>query len=146
MEWTVTKTGGLLGARIEGVDFSEPLTDSTLEAIAEALYAHQVVSMAARDMTPEQHEHIALHFGELEEHATDQFEVASMVHIERGKGGKPRGVGLDPEVFALLDRWLGVRRERGPTGQRPLLCTMGGKQLDSSPVRRSMAPRPQSVF
>ncbi len=71
----VKKTGGLLGARIEGVDFNGPLSESTLEAIADALYAHQVVSMAAPDLTPAQHEQIALHFGELEEHATDQFAV-----------------------------------------------------------------------
>ncbi|MEM7408829.1 MAG: TauD/TfdA family dioxygenase [Myxococcota bacterium] len=75
MELIVKKTGGLLGARIEGVDFSRPLTEATIEAIADALYEHQVVSVAAAEMTPEQHEQIASHFGELEEHATDQFEV-----------------------------------------------------------------------
>lgn len=75
MNLVVKKTGGLLGARIEGVDFSKPINDATLEAIADALYEHQVVSLAAPDLTPEQHEQIALHFGELEEHATDQFAV-----------------------------------------------------------------------
>jgi len=71
----IKKQGGLLGARVEGVDFSKPLTESTLEEIAAALYANQVISMSAIDMTPEQHVQIALHFGELEQHATDQFAV-----------------------------------------------------------------------
>lgn len=75
MSLTVKKRGGLLGARIEGIDFSAPLTPAILEGIADALYAHQVVSMSARDMTPEQHVQIARHFGEPEQHATDQFRV-----------------------------------------------------------------------
>ena len=71
----VKKQGGLLGARVEGVDFSKPLTGEVLEEIADALHAHQVISMSAREMTPEQHVEIAQHFGELELHATDQFAV-----------------------------------------------------------------------
>ena len=76
MSLTIKKKGGLLGARVEGVDFSRPLTPELLEAIAEALYAHQVISLPAATMTPEQHVQIAEHFGELEHHATDQFAVA----------------------------------------------------------------------
>jgi taurine dioxygenase len=71
----IKKQGGLLGARIEGVDFSKRLTEAILKEIASALYAHQVISMPAIAMTPEQHVQIALHFGELELHATDQFAV-----------------------------------------------------------------------
>ena len=75
MSLVVKKQGGLLGARVEGVDFSKPLTHSILEEISEALYAHQVISMPAIEMTTEQQVQIACHFGELEEHATDQFSV-----------------------------------------------------------------------
>ncbi len=75
MSLLVKKMGGRLGARLEGVDFSRPLTSATLEEIAAALYAHQVVSLPAREMTPEQHVQIAQHFGDLELHATDQFAV-----------------------------------------------------------------------
>jgi taurine dioxygenase len=87
---TIKKQGGLLGARVEGVNFSEPLTQSMLEAIADALYAHQVISMPAIEMTPEQHVQIALHFGELEQHATDQFGVdenASHITIVDSEAG-----------------------------------------------------------
>ncbi len=75
MSLVVKKMGGRLGARVEGVDFKVPLTQDVLEAIGEALYTHQVISMPANEMTPEQHVQIAEHFGELELHATDQFAV-----------------------------------------------------------------------
>ena len=90
MSLTIKKQGGLLGARVEGVNFSEPLTQAMLEAIADALYAHQVISMPAIEMTPEQHVQIALHFGELEQHATDQFGVdenASHITIVDSEAG-----------------------------------------------------------
>lgn len=73
MSITIKKQGGLLGARIEGIDFSKPITPSIIESIADALYTHQVISMSAPELTVEQHTQIALHFGELEQHATDQF-------------------------------------------------------------------------
>ena len=75
MALTIERQGGLLGARVHGVDFSQTLSDELLEEIAAALYAHQVISMPAAAMTPDQHVQIALHFGELELHATDQFAV-----------------------------------------------------------------------
>ena len=70
----VRKTGGLLGARVEGVDFREPLSDEVVEVIAGALYEHQLVSLAAEGMTFEQHLQIARRFGEPEENGTDQFQ------------------------------------------------------------------------
>ena len=73
MTIVVKKTGGLLGARIEGVDFGGALSDEAIKTIKEALYAHQVVSLAAQDMTVDQQYQLALEFGEPEHHATDQF-------------------------------------------------------------------------
>jgi taurine dioxygenase len=72
---TVTRIGGNLGARIEGIDFSSELTQETLDFITQALYEHQVVSLPATDMSSEQHRQIASCFGELEHQATDQFSV-----------------------------------------------------------------------
>ena len=70
----ITQLGGFLGARIEGVDFKSPLSQQTIEDIAEALYEHQVISLPAEDMSLEQHLQIALRFGEPEHNATDQFQ------------------------------------------------------------------------
>lgn len=75
MSIEVKQKGGLLGARIEGIDFTQTLEQSTIDSIAAALYQYQVVSVPAGAMTPEQHLQIALHFGEPEQHATDVFGV-----------------------------------------------------------------------
>ncbi len=75
MALEVIKTGGNLGARIEGIDFSKPLSDALIEQIANALYEHQVLVIPAADMSTEQHAQIARHFGEPENNATDQFGV-----------------------------------------------------------------------
>jgi taurine dioxygenase len=69
----VRKVGTNIGAKIEGIDFGAGLDDATIETIAEALYAHQVVSIDGADMGPEQHLQLASRFGELEENKTDQF-------------------------------------------------------------------------
>ncbi|MGI9288325.1 MAG: TauD/TfdA dioxygenase family protein [Pseudomonadales bacterium] len=74
MALLIKKLGGLLGGRVEGVDFSTALTEQTIEAIADALYEHQVISIPATEMTLEQHLQIALRFGEPEHNATDQFQ------------------------------------------------------------------------
>lgn len=69
----VQKVGTNIGARIEGIDFRAGLDDATVDAVAEALYAHQVVSIDAAEMTPDQHLQLARRFGDLEENKTDQF-------------------------------------------------------------------------
>ncbi len=73
MTVAVNKLGGLFGARIEGVDFARELSKGTIDAIAEALFDHQVVSLPAADMTPDQQLQIAERFGVPELNATDQF-------------------------------------------------------------------------
>ena len=43
----INQIGGLLGARVEGIDFAQPLNDGIFEQIADALYQHQVISIPA---------------------------------------------------------------------------------------------------
>jgi site-specific recombinase XerD len=62
------------------------------------------------------------------------------VRVLHGKGNRARTTGLDPEAFALIEGWLDKRAERGLNGRRPLFCTLDGKRLDSSYVRR-LLPR-----
>lgn len=69
----VRKMGTRIGARIEGIDFHSELSPATIDAIAEALYEHQVVSMNADGLRPEEHLRIAHRFGVPESNATDQF-------------------------------------------------------------------------
>ena len=102
MSLRIEKRGGQIGARIEGIDFSRALAPSVIEAVAEALYAHQVISISAREMTPEQHVQLAEHFGDLEEHATDQFSVdeeASYITVIDSEAGHRADMWHADETF-----------------------------------------------
>jgi taurine dioxygenase len=84
--------GGRFGARLEGIDFARPLGEAEIEAIASALHEHQVLSLPATAMTPEQHLQIALRFGTPEEQQTDQFSrhesVPHITVIDSEKGDR----------------------------------------------------------
>ncbi len=56
--------------------------------------------------------------------------AAGLVRVRRGKGGRPRHVGLDPEAFAAVDAWAGRRSALGIGGRAPLFCTLRGGPLD----------------
>lgn len=68
MTLAVTKLNGALGARIDGIDFSEELPKAVFEQLEAVLAEHHVVCVAARHMSPEQHLQMACHFGEPEHH------------------------------------------------------------------------------
>jgi integrase len=57
--------------------------------------------------------------------------------VQRGKGGKRRVVGVDAGTVALVGRWLELRRKRGIPGTSPLFCTLAGKPIEQSFVKRS---------
>lgn len=61
--------------------------------------------------------------------------AAGSVRILRGKGHKPRTVGLDPASFSFIDRWLDVRSQRGINGSARLFCTLKGEEMLPSYVR-----------
>jgi site-specific recombinase XerD len=62
---------------------------------------------------------------------------AGTVTVLHGKGDKRRTIGLDPGAFAVLERWLEVRQRRGIAGPRQaIFCTLDGRRLDPSYVRR----------
>jgi taurine dioxygenase len=92
MKLQVRKLGGRFGARLDGIDFARPLGETEIEAIAEALHTHQVLSIPAAAMKAEQHLQIALRFGVPEEQATDQFArhetVPHITVIDSAKGDR----------------------------------------------------------
>lgn len=57
------------------------------------------------------------------------------VWVRRGKGGKPRLAGMDPESFEALGPWLELRGELGLDPAGPVFCTFGGNAVESSYVR-----------
>jgi integrase/recombinase XerD len=49
---------------------------------------------------------------------------AGTITIRHGKGNRRRVVGMDPEAFAVLDRWLETRRDLQPPRNAPIFCTI----------------------
>jgi len=59
--------------------------------------------------------------------------------VRHGKGDHHRTVGMDPEVFALLERWLDERR-RGLGRTTIVFCTLESRPVQASYVRQ-LLPR-----
>lgn len=57
-----------IGAEVHGVDLTQPLDDSTFDAIHDALMAHQVIFFRDQSITPEQHVQFGKRFGKLHIH------------------------------------------------------------------------------
>ncbi|MCR9165986.1 MAG: site-specific integrase [bacterium] len=57
------------------------------------------------------------------------------VWVRRGKGGKPRLAGMDPESFEAMLPWLELRRELGLDPAGPVFCTFNGNAVESSYMR-----------
>ena len=60
------------------------------------------------------------------------------IRVLRGKGSKSRTVGMDPEAFAVLGRWLDRRRDLRIDARLPLFCTLTGDPLDDRYVRTAL--------
>jgi len=57
-----------IGAVIEGVDLSEPMSDDLLQTIRQALLRHKVIFFQDQQLTPVQHRDFAARFGPLHTH------------------------------------------------------------------------------
>ena len=66
--FSVTRSGGRLGAEICGVDLSRPLDDDTFATIARAFFDNEVVVFRGQRLTPGQQVAFTKRFGELEHH------------------------------------------------------------------------------
>jgi site-specific recombinase XerD len=63
---------------------------------------------------------------------------AGTITVMNGKVGKRRVVGLDPEAFATLARWLERREQLGINARARLFCTLDGQPLSSPYVRQAL--------
>lgn len=70
----------------------------------------------------------------------DLDEQEGTVRVLRGKGSKSRVVPLDPDAFAVVQRWADKREKLGIGPRRPLLCTLKGGPMADAYVRE-MLPR-----
>ena len=64
----IRRVAGALGAELSGVDLSQPLADSTIAAIREALVRHQVIFFRDQELTPAQQVAFGARFGPLNIH------------------------------------------------------------------------------
>ncbi|HEY4377668.1 MAG TPA: TauD/TfdA family dioxygenase [Acidimicrobiales bacterium] len=133
LEWehfTARRRGATIGADIEGIDLTGPLSDEAIAEIRAALLAYKVIFFAGQPFTPAQHVAFAQRFGELEIHPfipanTDQPEL---VRFEKGAdvGGYENGWHSDvswrlvPSLGAVLHAV-----EVPATGGDTLFCDMG---------------------
>jgi len=72
-------------------------------------------------------------------HEKDLNEAAGTVRVLRGKGGRPRTIGLDGGAWTFLNNWREQRRQLGLNGESPLFCTLEvGKPVQTAYVRKMM--------
>jgi site-specific recombinase XerD len=70
----------------------------------------------------------------------DLDERASTLNIRKGKGRKQRIIGLDPQAFASISRWMDARRQLGISDRVPLICSLKSTPILGSYVRE-LLPR-----
>ena len=68
MSLTITPLSSALGAQIEGVDLTQPLSLEQRDAIEQALLTHQVIFFKNQSITPQQQARFAANFGDLHIH------------------------------------------------------------------------------
>ena len=68
MSLTITPISSALGAQIDGVDLSRPLSPQQRDAIEQALLEHQVIFFKDQSITPQQQARFAANFGDLHIH------------------------------------------------------------------------------
>ena len=68
MSLTVTPISSALGAEIDGVDLTQPLSVEQRDAIEQALLQHQVIFFKNQVITPQQQARFAANFGDLHIH------------------------------------------------------------------------------
>ncbi len=68
MSLTITPISAALGAQIDGVDLTQPLSLEHRDAIEQALLVHQVIFFRNKPVTPQQQARFAANFGDLHIH------------------------------------------------------------------------------
>ena len=63
---------------------------------------------------------------------------AGAITVMNGKGGKRRVIGLDPEAFDALARWIDRREQLRINGRARLFCTLEGQPVSAPYVRMAL--------
>jgi len=78
---TVTKLTPHVGARVDGVDLSKPLSDADFAHVAAAFFANEVVVFPKQNLTPDQQIAFTKRFGVLEHHVRKEARLADHPEI-----------------------------------------------------------------
>jgi taurine dioxygenase len=93
----IVPTGGALGARIEGIDLGQPVSDPDFKQLLRALGAHGVLCFPNQRLTTDAFARFGRMFGELEINVANQFHEPDfpevMVLSNMTQDGKPVGLG-----------------------------------------------------
>ena len=97
----ITPTGGALGAEIQGLDLSQPLTQNDIQTIRRALLDHCVIFFRNQNLTEEDQIRFTDYFGRAVEHVRKQLErehkeIFIVSNIK--ENGQPIGALGDGEI------------------------------------------------
>jgi taurine dioxygenase len=96
MEMTIIPSGATMGARVEGLDLSEPLDDQTYKQLLQALGRYGVLKYPKQDLTAQQLRDFAARFGELEVNVANAYQAPDLPEVmilsNMVENGKPLGL------------------------------------------------------
>ncbi len=93
---SVRKSSSCMGADIDGLDLSQPLSDAAFNEVRDALHRHHVLAIRAQNLQPESFLEFSKGFGPPEPHVLDQFhhpecpDILMLSNVVRE--GKPVGL------------------------------------------------------
>ena len=96
MEMRIIPSGATLGARVEGLDLSRPLSDETFEALVQALGRHGVLKYPNQNLSAQQLRNFSARFGELEVNVANAYQEPGLPEVmilsNMVRDGKPLGL------------------------------------------------------
>lgn len=96
MALNIIPSGKTLGARVEGLDLSQPLDDETFQVLLQALGRYGVLKYPDQDLTSRQLRDFAARFGDLEVNVANAYQEPGLPEVmilsNMVKDGKPLGL------------------------------------------------------
>jgi taurine dioxygenase len=94
----IVPSGKILGARVEGLDLSQPLTDEQFRQLEQALGKYGVLSYPKQSLTTLQLKNFSERFGELEVNVANAYQIEGIPDVmilsnKVDENGKPLGLG-----------------------------------------------------
>lgn len=130
-----------LGAEVEGVDLTSPLSDETITEIRKAVVAYKVIFFRDQNLSQEQHVALGRRFGDLEIHPStaDGQKHPEILHLKSGGEGALRADIWHSDVtYRPCPSFGSILRARTipPTGGDTLFCNMALAYEGLSPAMK----------